>query len=396
MRLAYNFIYNAICSKHTSPDAGSIDLLDEKLLEPDDDENDIVTGDDEEVEQDPLTNNKSTPQSALTPADKHESDDELDLIGSPIAPPKSSSKTPAPPLNVKNELPENEDEDGEEERESNRVEQDLMTAEQNDVKEVATEASPHAHASENIPQEVDLRESSVAEAAVDTEMVDGTVQQSANEGPVDQVLQPEARSVMDATDDVHATSATVVENDVSQNDETETVQVADMESSPVYVDDSAKVPTNEEIIKAAGPPTIPLVGSLQDIEGPPPKYYNILPSNVAPAQYPNYNLEDGTFPPPADTRRSTSADTYPFLPEYTLPPLKTLPAEFQRKSKPTKLQRKKEKEREKGENKKDRDDWVPLGVVRWGINIRANPVHKKVTRATKCLTTREWTVRVFP
>lgn len=84
-----------------------------------------------------------------------------------------------------------------------------------------------------------------------------------------------------------------------------------------------------------------------------------------------------------------------YHPTYTLPPLKSLPADFSRKTKPAKQQRK-HKEREKnsaGDKAKDKDDWAPLGVSRWGATLRANPVHVKVSRAPKCLNSREWSVR---
>ncbi|KAJ7197144.1 hypothetical protein GGX14DRAFT_375297 [Mycena pura] len=77
---------------------------------------------------------------------------------------------------------------------------------------------------------------------------------------------------------------------------------------------------------------------------------------------------------------------------YTLPPLKVLPADFSRKTKTGKQQRK-HKERDKGGDKaKEKDDWTPLGVSRWGAMLRANPVYPKVSRAPKCLSTREWSV----
>ncbi|KAJ7445688.1 hypothetical protein B0H11DRAFT_395549 [Mycena galericulata] len=83
-----------------------------------------------------------------------------------------------------------------------------------------------------------------------------------------------------------------------------------------------------------------------------------------------------------------------YHPTYTLPPLKALPADFSRKTKPPKQPRK-HKEREKngpGDKAKDKDDWAPLGVSRWGATLRANPVHVKVSRAPKCLSSREWGV----
>jgi len=53
------------------------------------------------------------------------------------------------------------------------------------------------------------------------------------------------------------------------------------------------------------------------------------------------------------------------------------------------------KDKEKDKDGKDKDggnDWVPWGAHRWIATIKTNPVHKKVSKATKCLTTREWSV----
>ena len=80
-------------------------------------------------------------------------------------------------------------------------------------------------------------------------------------------------------------------------------------------------------------------------------------------------------------------------PQYKLPPLGVLPAEFSRKTKTTK--RKKERERDKSDGKKERDEVLPMGVSRWGATVLANPVWKRVSRATKCLSTREWGVRLY-
>ncbi|KAF7978682.1 hypothetical protein HWV62_44931 [Athelia sp. TMB] len=80
---------------------------------------------------------------------------------------------------------------------------------------------------------------------------------------------------------------------------------------------------------------------------------------------------------------------------YKLPPLKVLPAEFHRKTKALKQQRKKEREREKNGKAADKDakeEWMPMGINKWGATVRANPVYKKVGKATKCLSTRDWNI----
>ncbi|CDO72899.1 hypothetical protein BN946_scf185002.g84 [Trametes cinnabarina] len=82
----------------------------------------------------------------------------------------------------------------------------------------------------------------------------------------------------------------------------------------------------------------------------------------------------------------------PFGPEppYPLPPLSLLPVEFSRRGKTSKRERKRDKERDKGEPKKE--EWAPMSLAKWSAVLRANPVHKKLQRATKCLSTRDWSV----
>ncbi|KAF9501214.1 hypothetical protein BDN71DRAFT_1439527 [Pleurotus eryngii] len=100
----------------------------------------------------------------------------------------------------------------------------------------------------------------------------------------------------------------------------------------------------------------------------------------------------------SDAPASDPTQYHTFDPHYTLPLLKSLPAEYQRKGKLTKAQRKREKEkreREKdGSAPKDalskEDNWTPLGLNRWAAVLNANPLYTKVSRATKCLLTKDW------
>ena len=85
-----------------------------------------------------------------------------------------------------------------------------------------------------------------------------------------------------------------------------------------------------------------------------------------------------------------------FKQEYSLPPLSTLPAEFQRRSASSRNKKKRDKEKQeragdKGEGR--RDDWTPMGINKWGALLRANPVWKKLSKASKCVSTHEWNVR---
>ena len=103
-----------------------------------------------------------------------------------------------------------------------------------------------------------------------------------------------------------------------------------------------------------------------------------------------YHFDALAAPKPLEPSISPVHYRQQYDPQYKLPPLSVLPAEFSRKAKTNK--RKKERERDKSDSKKDRDEALPMGVSRWGATVVANPVWKKVSRATKCLSSREWGV----
>lgn len=86
------------------------------------------------------------------------------------------------------------------------------------------------------------------------------------------------------------------------------------------------------------------------------------------------------------------ADTLKFNKSYTLPPLKTLPPEFQRNSKSSRRQK---RDRDKDKDGKSHPEWMPLGAHKWGATIRANPVATKVAKSSKVLSTRDWNVGPF-
>lgn len=122
-----------------------------------------------------------------------------------------------------------------------------------------------------------------------------------------------------------------------------------------------------------------------------------IPSRLTPITAPpsyNFPLE----PPPSEIPEQPRS---PFpLPDrgYTLPPLKDLPPEFQRKSKSGKQQKKREKEREKGDSRREtKEEWQSSGLNKLGVMMRANPIYRKISRTAKCLSTSDWNVRVlFP
>lgn len=88
-----------------------------------------------------------------------------------------------------------------------------------------------------------------------------------------------------------------------------------------------------------------------------------------------------------------SVEVKEYDPGYTLPAFRMLPPEFHRRDKPTRQQRKKERDKngnEKIDSKKE--EWSPMGMMRLGAVVRANPLWKRVARATKYLSTQDWTV----
>lgn len=121
----------------------------------------------------------------------------------------------------------------------------------------------------------------------------------------------------------------------------------------------------------------------------------VVLGTIAPLKAYSFAFDSETNVPPSKEVESTAATllrsgTHA---KYSLPPLKLLPAEYSRKNKSK--QRKREKEKEKNDAKRDTNDWTPMGLNKWAATINANPVWKKVSRATKCLTSREWAVSLY-
>lgn len=76
-------------------------------------------------------------------------------------------------------------------------------------------------------------------------------------------------------------------------------------------------------------------------------------------------------------------------PGFPPPPLSLLPIEFSRR-KATK--RKRDKDTSKPEYLKE---WQPMSLNKWAAILKANPVHMRLSKAPKILSTRDWSVRAF-
>ncbi|KAK1231486.1 chromatin modification- protein VID21 [Marasmius sp. AFHP31] len=80
--------------------------------------------------------------------------------------------------------------------------------------------------------------------------------------------------------------------------------------------------------------------------------------------------------------------------DYPLPPIKSLPLEFNpnKKGKYAKQKRKEREKAEKAGGQINKEEWTPWGFNRWIITIKTNPLYKRVSKSTKCLTTRDWSI----
>jgi chromatin modification-related protein VID21 len=191
------------------------------------------------------------------------------------------------------------------------------------------------------------------------------------------------------------------------NDEEPTQPTQRPETPP---SDESMVIDDDDDDDAAHQPDEPVK---EDVRLPSPKYYTkestplpavvtvpsrpvIIREPISTLAPPSFNFSADPEPTPLTTVGTPVSETHSrhgYHPTYTLPSLKSLPADFSRKTKPKQQRKHKEREKNGGDKTKDKDDWAPMGVSRWGATLRANPVWKKVSRAPKCLSTREWSVR---
>jgi chromatin modification-related protein VID21 len=146
----------------------------------------------------------------------------------------------------------------------------------------------------------------------------------------------------------------------------------------------------------APPPVLALPPSAF-ILPPKPSTEIFIPASLTPiGESPQYALDIAAVEPRSLTTSEWLNPEFSLNRNYTLPPAKSLPLDQQRRLKLGKSLRKKDKEKDKGpESRKDgTDDWIPLGINKWGVTIKANPLWKRVSRATKTMTTRDWNVSI--
>ena len=164
---------------------------------------------------------------------------------------------------------------------------------------------------------------------------------------------------------------------------------------------------SQTVVQTSPPPPLPVSAPVfalppsAFILPPRPSTEVFIPATLTPiGESPQYTLDLATAEPQSLTTSEWLNPEFSLNRNYTLPHAKFLPLDQQRRLKLGKGLRKKDKEKDKAlESRKDGiDDWTPLGINKWGVTIKANPLWKRVSRATKTMSTRDWNVRIssFP
>lgn len=207
----------------------------------------------------------------------------------------------------------------------------------------------------------------------------------------------------------HAEMEAEGSQDADDEDETPEQEISPDSTSPQQVlaepevvkDESPSPSPSSPSPKTPPPPSPPLKApaSFRNMPAsplPPPKpapppvivQLNSVQDEIHPSYAFSEDLPPSKPPPTPSPMNSKSKKAI----QYALPPLSALPAEFNRKGKTSKS-RKRDKDREKsGSDSGKKDDWTPLGMAKWSALLHTNPVHKRLARAAKCVTTQNWNV----
>lgn len=185
-------------------------------------------------------------------------------------------------------------------------------------------------------------------------------------------------------------TAHVVENETPQQLELQPTIIPDVEmdvQSGAEVTTPKIEDTSEEVLmESHSDPPLPL-GRI-DSEHSTAGY--VLERQIAPDQPPpSYEFNEESMSPSSVEEKTVAPGLTLYKPlTFALPPLKVLPPEFYRKAK---QRQSRKRDKEKTETKPVQE-WTPMSLNKWCAMLRANPVHKKVSKASKCLNTREWNV----
>jgi chromatin modification-related protein VID21 len=358
----------------------------------------------------------STPQPAqihskvqpLASRDDDDERDELDLIGSISRPPSPPSKPPEYSVAATPTIPEGVD---------NIEDTDLGTDMVVDESPVAPDVVPEVE--EVLPDEV------VPAEVVPKEVVSEVAPEVVPETPLDTELAPQRLAELENVEIHPAVAPKAEDRTVHRKERTDdTSKLIELEIPEqqneraahyaMDVDQPEQKPVSQPISSHTHQVTEGSSGSsvtVHSVAIAPALLYAPMPSRSSlpviqapssPMTAPSYSFDSASSdientPPEPPSPKPKSPNRYVnYMPSYTLPSVKSLPMEFHRKSKSGKQRKRdKEKERDKSEGKKDaKEEWAPMGLNKWGATVRANPVHKRVARATKCLSTYDWNVSI--
>ncbi|KXN85496.1 Chromatin modification-related protein EAF1 [Leucoagaricus sp. SymC.cos] len=202
-----------------------------------------------------------------------------------------------------------------------------------------------------------------AELLVTSRSEDATPIQANTSGTSAQVVSPKSETAIDVAD-VHMKDS---EDDAGVGSE-------EMDSGsierpvPLPPSQPAVLPTSDEPVKSSIPfmhlgPSSPL----QPAPTPRPPVIILAPSTSS-TDATSFTFDETPFVGPEQPKPPSSPviHRHQYNPNYVLPPLKSLPQE--------------------------KEDSFPMGINKWAATLNANPVWKRVSRPSKCLSSREWAV----
>ncbi|KAF9453258.1 hypothetical protein P691DRAFT_771618 [Macrolepiota fuliginosa MF-IS2] len=182
------------------------------------------------------------------------------------------------------------------------------------------------------------------------------------------------------------------ENEVDDSSEEEVSRTVDRPSHPAQLVTSF---SSDAPIKSSIPFMPP--GSSSPIQiAPIPRPPIVILAPSTSEDITHFTFDESLFAGPEQAKIPNSPLTHrhQYNPNYSLPLLKSLPPEFNRKVKTKSRRKEREREKEGGKEKENgkKEDSFPMGINRWAATLNANPVWKRVSRPSKCLSSREWAV----
>lgn len=219
-------------------------------------------------------------------------------------------------------------------------------------------------------------------------------------------IQPVATETVPPNVPEKSVNATIEDNDVDMEDVEDGLEGGSEEEVSRTVDRPSLPPVHSTTLSPSNEPiksSIPFMhlGPSSPIPATPtprPPIIILAPDHPS-ANTLTFNFDENLFASSDQSKTPNSSFTqrHQYSPNYTLPPIKVLPQEFNRKVKTKSRRKEKEREREKEGSRESskRDDWFPMGINKWAATLNANPIWKRVSRPTKCLSSREWAVRVL-